>query len=226
MSVFFIHGAGANLSVWHLQTIYFKDSTAVELPGHPNGSGLTTVNDYAQVVERKIDENGTTPPIMVGHSMGGAIAIELALRKREVRALVLVGTGARLRVHPEFLAKIKENYEEAAKLIASWSVSTSADPVLVDRIARDLMRVNPEVTLGDFMACDKFDRMDRVEEIGCPTLVVCGEEDRMTPRKYSQYLHEKISNSELAIIPAAGHGVMLEKPREFNRVLEAFFDSL
>lgn len=224
LSIFFIHGAGANASVWHLQTVYFKDSVAIELPGHPNGSGLATVDEYASFVERKID--GASRPIIAGHSMGGAIAIELALRKRELRGLVLVGTGARLRVRSEFFAKMKENYEEAAKLLASWSVSSSADPVLVDRMARDLMSVKPKVTLGDFIACDKFDRMDRVGEIRCPTLVVCGEDDRMTPKKYSEFLHDRIENSELVSIPGAGHSVMLEKPKEFNQVLRAFFGSL
>jgi pimeloyl-ACP methyl ester carboxylesterase len=226
LSVLFIHGAGANPSVWHFQILHFKDSIAVELPGHPNGSGLTTIDDYASVVEHLIDVRRIHEPILVGHSMGGAIAIELALRKQRLRALVLVGTGARLRVHPELFVKIKENYEEAAKLLASWSVSDSADPVLVDRVASDLMRVSPEVALGDFMACDKFDRMDRIGEIGCQTLVVCGEDDRMTPKKYSQYLHERIKGSELVLIPSAGHGVMLERHREFNRALENFFASL
>jgi pimeloyl-ACP methyl ester carboxylesterase len=226
MSILFIHGAGANPSVWHLQIVHFKGSLAVELPGHPNGSGLWSVDDYARVVEHQIDERRITDPIIVGHSMGGAIAIEVALRRRELRALVLVGTGARLRVRAEFLAKVNEDYEKAAKLLAAWSVSASADPILVDRIARDLVKVKAEVTLGDFTACDRFDRMNRVGEIACRTLVVCGEDDRMTPKKYSQYLHERIKNSELAIMPGAGHSVMLEKPREFNRVLEAFFVSL
>jgi pimeloyl-ACP methyl ester carboxylesterase len=199
---------------------------AVELPGHPIGSGLQSVDDYARVVERQIDEKGITHPIIVGHSMGGAIAIELALRRRELRALVLVGTGARLRVRAEFLAKIKEDYEEAVKLLASWSVSPKADPIVAERTTRDLTKVKPEVTLGDFMACDRFDRMTSVADIACRTLIICGEDDRMTPLKYSQYLHETIRNSELAIIPGAGHGVMLEKPREFNRVLETFLASL
>jgi pimeloyl-ACP methyl ester carboxylesterase len=226
LSILFIHGAGANPSVWHLQTVHFKDSIALELPGHPDGLGLNTIDGYVRAVEHQIEEKEMIKPIVVGHSMGGAIAIELALRCRALGALILVGTGARLRVRPAFLAEIKDNYNEAAKLIASWSVSASADPVLVDRIARDLLRVNPKVTLGDFMACDKFDRMDRVREIEYRTLVLCGEEDRMTPKKYSQYLHEKIKNSELVIIPGAGHGVMLEKSREFNRALEVFLVSL
>ena len=226
MAILFIHGAGANPSVWHLQIVHFNDSMAVELPGHPNGTGLRSVDDYARVVERQIDEAGITDPILVGHSMGGTIAIEVALGRQELSALVLVGTGARLRVRTDFLAKVKEDYEKAAELLASWSVSASADPILVDRIARDLVKVKPEVTLGDFVACDKFDRMNRVGEIACRTLVVCGEDDRMTPRKYSQYLHERIKNSKLVIIPGAGHSVMLEKPHEFNRVLDEFFVSL
>ncbi|HXZ89920.1 MAG TPA: alpha/beta hydrolase [Candidatus Dormibacteraeota bacterium] len=226
MAILFIHGAGANPSVWHFQIVHFNDSMAVELPGHPNGTGLRSVDDYARVVERQIDEAGITDPILVGHSMGGTIAIEVALGRQELSALVLVGTGARLRVRTDFLAKVKEDYEKAAELLASWSVSASADPILVDRIARDLVKVKPEVTLGDFVACDKFDRMNRVGEIACRTLVVCGEDDRMTPRKYSQYLHERIKNSKLVIIPGAGHSVMLEKPHEFNRVLDEFFVSL
>jgi len=224
--VLFIHGAGANPSVWHFQTLHFRDSVAVELPGHPNGSGLATVGSYADFVEDQIREKGIRQPVIAGHSMGGGICIELALRKLDLRGLVLVGTGARLRVRPDFLAKIQENYEEAARSIATWSVATSADPMLVDRVMSDLMRVRPEVTLGDFRACDQFDRMERVGEIGCRTLVICGEEDRMTPLKYAQYLHEKISGSKLVTIPGAGHGVMLEKHREFNRALESFLASL
>lgn len=226
MTTIFIHGAGANPSVWRLQTLHFPDSLAIELPGHPVGRSLATVSDYAHVVERQISEKGISKPVIVGHSMGGAIAIELALGNHSLAGLVLVGTGARLRVRAEFLAKIKENYLEAAKLLASWSVSASSDPIISERMVQDLMKVKPEVTLGDFIACDKFDRIDRVGEIACRTLIICGEDDVMTPKKYSEFLHERIKNSQLTVIPGAGHSVMLEKPREFNRTLGAFLASM
>lgn len=158
--------------------------------------------------------------------MGGAIAITLALLRHDWAGLVLVGTGARLRVDAKILAMIMKNYEEACKLVAAWSVSARSDPVIAERIAKEMLKAKPEVTLGDFQACDKFDRMGDVGGIHCKTLIMCGADDRMTPPKYSQYLHEKIVSSKLLIIPSAGHSVMLEKHREFNDALAAFLDSL
>jgi len=226
MTIFFIHGAGGTPAVWRLQTSHFQDSVAVELPGHPTGSGFTTIEEYAQVVRDRIGRQEWRKSIIVGHSMGGAIAMELALGNEQLRGLVLVGTGGRLRVRPEFISELRENYEEAAKLIASWSVSPRADPVIIDRLADDLLKVRAQVTLGDFLACDKFDRMTELEKVTCRTLVVCGEDDKMTPEKYSRYLHEKIKDSKLEIIPGAGHSVMVEKHRAFNQAIEDFVASL
>jgi len=226
LKTFFIHGAGGTPAVWRLQTAHFKDSVAVELPGHPAGSGFTSIEEYARAVSDRIGQQEWRKTIIVGHSMGGAIAIELALDNEELRGLVLVGTGGRLRVRPEFISKLRENYAEAAKLIASLSVSPRADPIILDRLADDLLKVSPQVTLGDFLACDKFDRMNDLEKVTCRTLVVCGEDDKMTPEKYSRYLHEKIRDSKLEIIPGAGHSVMVEKHRPFNQAIERFVASL
>ncbi len=226
MTPLFIHGAAANPMVWRLQLLHFKGALAVELPGHPTGPGCSTVEEYAASTEEYIRKNGVEGPVLVGHSMGGAIAITLALRRLDMAGLVLVGTGARLRVDPDILSQVKENYEEASKLVASWSISPRSDPVIADRISKEMLKVKPEVTFGDFEACDNFDRMNDVEKITCRTLIVCGEDDRMTPPKYSQYLHEKISGSKLVVIPGAGHSVMLEKHRIFNDALQAFLDSL
>ena len=226
MKPIFIHGAGANPMVWRLQLIHFNGSLAVELPGHTSGAGYSTIEDYASSVEEYIKKEAVKDPVLVGHSMGGAIAITLALAKFKLAGLVLVGTGARLRVQPTILSKVKENYEEASKLIAAWSVSPRSDPVIAQRIAQELLRTNSRVTYGDFMACEKFDRMNEVQNITCKTLIVVGEDDRMTPVKYSQYLHEKILGSKLVVIPGAGHSVMLEQQRLFNGAVEAFLGSL
>ena len=212
--------------VWRLQLLHFKGGLAVELPGHPSGPGCSTIEDYASSVEEHIREKTLKDPVLVGHSMGGAIAITIALKNSDLAGLVLVGTGARLRVDPNILTGIKENYEDVSKLVGKWSVSPSSDPIIAERIAEDLLNVKPEVAYGDFIACDRFDRMNDVQKITCKTLIVVGADDRMTPVKYSQYLHEKIVNSSLVVISDAGHNVMLEKHREFNAAVEAFLDSL
>jgi pimeloyl-ACP methyl ester carboxylesterase len=226
LTLLFIHGAGASPSVWRLQLAHFKGAIAVELPGHPSGHGCSTIDDYASVVEQYLREKTVRSPVLVGHSMGGAIAMTHALRGYKLAGLVLVGTGARLRVHPDILRGIKENYEEVSRLIASWSVSPRSDPVIAERIGQDLLHANPEVVYGDFIACDKFDRMNDLQKIACKTLIVVGADDRMTPVKYSQYLHDGIANSTLIVVPEAGHSVMLEKPRAFNGALEGFLGSL
>ncbi len=76
----------------------------------------------------------------------------------------------------------------------------------------------------DLAACNAFDIMTRIHEIQLPTLIICGTEDRLTPVKYSQYLHDKIVSSTLHIIPDAGHYVMREQPEAVNHVIEDWID--
>jgi pimeloyl-ACP methyl ester carboxylesterase len=226
LTLLFIHGAGASGKVWHLQLAHFRGSLALDLPGHPTGSGCTSIEDYADFVGKYIESNAVKDLVVVGHSMGGAIAIELALRGTRMAGLILVGTGARLRVQPEILRTILGNYDEACKLVARWSVSQEAGGFIVNQIAQEMLKVKAEVAHGDFSACDRFDRMNDVEKISAKTLIVCGADDRLTPFKYSQFLHERIRDSKLVVVPDAGHSVMLEKHREFNGALEAFLSSL
>lgn len=222
----FIHGAGGGHVTWRLQLIRFKDAQAISLPGHPEGKGRDTIEEYTDFVRDYIQANHVQEPVIVGHSMGGAIAIEYALRNANLTGLVLVGTGARLRVRKDLLSKILGNYYDASRMLAELSVAPECDPVIVDRLVNEVLKVRPEVTYGDFCACNKFDRMNEVHRIACPTLIICGAKDQLTPMEYSEYLNQEIENSKLAVIPEAGHSTMLEKHREFNRVLEAFEASL
>jgi pimeloyl-ACP methyl ester carboxylesterase len=226
MTLIFIHGAGGSRMSWQPQLHYFKEARAIELPGHPTGSGFRTITQYAESVQEYLEENEIRYPVLVGHSMGGAIAIEYALTHTDLQGLVLVGTGARLRVRQDLMTKIMEDYEQASRLIAQLSVSPSCEPHLVENIAREMLKVRADVTYGDFEACNSFDRMNEVDQIAAQTLIVCGADDLMTPPKYSEYLHKKIQHSELIIVPAAGHSVMLEKHRELNKAIEAFVASL
>ncbi len=79
-----------------------------------------------------------------------------------------------------------------------------------------------EVLRDDFRACDAFDRRSDVAAIAAPTLILCGDADRMTPAKYSQFLRDEIRNSQLVIVPDAGHMVMLEQPHAVTAAIDAF----
>lgn len=226
LTLLFIHGAASTPLVWHLQLKRFNHATAIALAGHTAGSGLLSIEDYASFVEARIKGSHISSPVIVGHSMGGAIAIDLALRGIPMSGLVLVGTGARLKVHPQILKKIREDYPQACKLVAQWSVAAGTSLETVNSLAREMLKVNPRVAFGDFVACDTFDRMQSVQRIKCPTLIICGSMDRLTPVKYSTYLNEKITNSRLILIPDSGHSVMLEKYREFNEAVSTFLASL
>jgi len=173
-------------------------------------------------MERKLD-----PAILVGHSMGGAIAIEIALGQPQLlRGIALVGSGARLRVTPVIKDEVTRNYPRAAEVIAEWAYSPKSDAKLKRSSVQELLEVSASVTYGDFEACDRFDKMNEIEKIALPTLIVCGGDDRLTPVKYSQYMKEKIRVARLVIIPDAGHSVMLEKPEELNAALISFISDL
>jgi pimeloyl-ACP methyl ester carboxylesterase len=223
----FIHGAGGTHKVWRYQTSAFPKSIAVELPGHPRGKGCDTVSEYAEFVTQEIVERKLTSPVLAGHSMGGAIAIEIALAHPQLLAgIVLVGSGARLRVTPVIKDEVTRNYAHAAEVIAEWAYSPKTDAKLKTASVQELLEVPAGVTYGDFLACDGFDMMNEISRISMPTLIVCGEDDALTPIKYSQYMKDRIPNARLVIIPGAGHSVMLEKPEELNAALKSFISDL
>ena len=163
--------------------------------------------------------------IIVGHSMGGAIALNLALDYPEiVSGLGLVATAARLAVNPSLIVDTAHTltYHKAVDAILSWSFSKSAPTRLVQLARTRLGESRPSVLHNDLHSCDQFDVRDRVAFITCPTLVISGSEDRMVPLRQSQYLASIIPNTVLKIVPNAGHMVMLEKPREVAQALESF----
>jgi pimeloyl-ACP methyl ester carboxylesterase len=78
----------------------------------------------------------------------------------------------------------------------------------------------------DLSACDTFDIMAQLAEITLPTLIVCGEADRLTPPKYSMYLQQHLSRSTLRILPDAGHYVMYEQPEATNQAIAEWLQTI
>jgi pimeloyl-ACP methyl ester carboxylesterase len=175
-----------------------------------------------------IDEKGYESVVLVGHSLGGAIALLYALSYPEdLVAIVCVGSGARLRVLPETL-KILERAIDDPSLLAAMQRESFAKlkPELMnDLIARS--EANGAASfLTDLRACDRFDIIDRLSEIATPTLAICGTEDVMTPLKYSQFLADRIEGAEVRLIDGGTHMVFLEQADVVNSAIAEFLEGL
>ncbi len=231
-SLVFIHGAGGNYTTWYPQRDYFSRDFNVfimELPGHgaAHGEGADEISSYALWIKGTLDELSVERPFLIGHSMGGAITMDLALRFPALsKGLILVSTGARLRVDPRILNGIKEDFPQAVKLISQFAFAKDIPHETMGLWIEEMKKNTPNILHGDFTACDRFDIMEEVTRIKNPTLVICGDQDVLSPIKFARYLAEKIPRAHLEIVEGAGHMVMLERPEEFNKKLEAFFRSV
>jgi len=211
-----LHGAGGSRLDWALRQMPSRSVIAVDLPGHGaliDQPGRMTIADYAVAVVGLLDALQLARAVFIGHSMGGAIALTLALDYPDrVAGLVLIATGARLRVHPSMLNDIIHNPPAAARQIADWSWSSHAPPEARQQMEKRLLAIPPQTLHDDFAACNAFDVSERVNAIQTPTLILVGAEDQMTPVRYSTFLAERIAVSQLHVIPNAGHMVPLEQP--------------
>ena len=226
-----IHGAGGNSLLWR-RTLSFlsggKTAIAVDLPGHPSGEiTCRSVEDYAEAVHSFIAQRGIKKPAVCGHSMGGAVALTLALdHPDDLGSLILVDTGAKLGVSPELVEGLRgQPLRAIEKMITPWSFhSLSLDAARESRTALSVS--NLPVFLNDYLACDGFDIRSRLSKISAKTLIVCGEDDRMTPLRWSAYLNQNIRSSTLAFVKEAGHMVPLEKPAALAEVVQSFLSRL
>ena len=224
-----IHGAGGNHLSWPAQLRRLPGYTvyALDLPGHgkSGGKGLASIPEYGRIACEWLGLAGLTKVVIAGHSMGSAIALWLALEHPDqVTALILIGAGARMHVHPELLQGSGEpaSFLSVVSQVTDWSYAEQAPENMV-RLARQRMaEIPPQVLSGDFLACDGFDVMDRLERVGQPALVICGEVDRLTPLKHARFLASQLPNARLVVVPGAGHMVMLEKPGEVAAAVTGF----
>jgi pimeloyl-ACP methyl ester carboxylesterase len=227
-TVLFIHGAGGGQYTWSYQKGFFEkefNPIIIELPGHgeSEGEGEDEIGAYAELVLSFVKTIGLQEVFLIGHSMGGAIVQTLALNDPEgVKGIVLAGTGARLKVLSMILDGIKNSFEETVRKINQFAYSRKALPDLIEKGVFGMRQCRAEVLYGDFLACDRFDFIDEIEKIVHPTLVLCGEDDQLTPVKYSQFLLSRIKGSKLEILPNAGHMVMMESPQAFNEKIREF----
>lgn len=226
-----VHGAGGSSLSYYYLTQHFPNCDAVDLPGHPDGKVCTSIEEYTQWLRGYIWGRGYEDVVLMGHSMGGGIVQTYALNyPEELKGIILTGTGARLRVHPDYLQEELEATQDADKY-QIWLANSEAnllqvDPDLRAKLQEASVRIGPAVEYNDMSACDRFDIMDRIQDISLPTLITVGSEDIMTPVKYADYLQEKILNSRKVVFDGATHALNVEQPKKVIPVIEEFLGTI
>ena len=232
-AVILIHGAGGNNLYWPPEIRRLKNQRiyAIDLPGHgkSEGIGRQSIAEYSRCVLDFMESLKIPKAIFVGHSMGGAIALYLGIHNpSRTLGLGLIATAPRLHVSGELLANssVEATLPLAIKRTVELSFGPHADPRTKELAAQRLAEVRYPVLHGDFMACDVFDETSLLGRAKAPSLIVCGTEDRMTPRRYSETMHSRLKKSLLHIIDGAGHMVMLEQPMLVANLLELFLNGI
>lgn len=228
----FVHGSGVDGELWLGQhpLAARRPVVTLDLSGHgdsddvaaaPGGETLSAYGSDVIAVAREVDAR-----VLVGASLGAATAMTVALeRSFSPAALVLVGAGAKLSVLSDLLFWLDTDFEQAVEFLHQSDVFFHEERPHANWSKQTMLATDQAITRRDFRTCHRFDVRDRLEEIKPPTLALVGENDRLTPRWYHEYLADNLPNCQLGIIEDAAHLAMLEQPEPFNNALQEFLDT-
>jgi pimeloyl-ACP methyl ester carboxylesterase len=230
-TLIFVHGAGGSSATWFMQLRGLSNNfhiVAIELNGHgksPDRDEQDIPDSYLHDIHGVVSK--FDKPILAGHSMGGALTQLYALNHPEhLSGIILVGTGARLRVSPVVFDMLDNDFEGYIKALGHFMFHEGTSEDMIEASKHEVRKCPTHVIQRDYELCDRFDIMEKVAKIKIPALILVGEEDSMTPVKYSKYLHDKIEGSVMHVIGAAAHSVMLEQSSSFNRFVAEWVNGL
>ncbi|MCF8010074.1 MAG: alpha/beta hydrolase [Clostridiales bacterium] len=229
-TVVFLHGAGGTHQDWRYQVEYFGKkylSIAIDLPGHGNSQGETKkdISHYTTFLKNFCEHVIGSPIVLVGHSMGGAIALDFAVNYPEdLSGLVLASTGGQLKIAPAITNMFAGGKIFYQLIDYIYNKNTPKDLLI---FARDeLAKTPPKVFYNDFLACNNFDITDNLKDISTKTLVVYADTDNLVSTEQSKILHQNIPNTQQKVIENSGHMLIVENPEQFNKYLNDFIDLL
>jgi sigma-B regulation protein RsbQ len=231
----FLHGLGGRAENWLYQRRYFAKTRTVicpDMPGHGRSTGREiSFIRYADVLVGLLDSLHVTSCEMVGLSKGARVGLSLAARlPHRVSGLVLVNTFVCLT--PEDRNKREKLYallsnadggqEWARQLVAEMGLAT--DSTIARGFIRALDTIDPEHIRRIFLEVIAHDQRSELAKVTAPVLVLRGEADHFVPTYCATYLRQQLHRSEHSVMRDCGHLPYLERPEEFNRVVEAFLD--
>lgn len=239
-TIVFIHGGGMDRTVWALQTRYFayhgRNVLAIDLPGHGRtvGPPLATIPEMADWVMALLDSLGVDGCALVGHSMGSLVAFDGAARYAErITALALLGVTVPMPVAGMLLDAAERNDHASFDMVTLWGhsrhgqIGANRAPGLwmTGAAVTVLERCAPGLHHATLKAANDYrpDLAGLAGAITCPTLLVLGQRDAMTPAKAAGPLAEAIAGARTVTLAGCGHMMMAEQP---DQVLDALISIL
>ena len=229
-----LHGSGGNSAVLRplLEQLAALGVAAVA-PNRPGrlgsaGAPAATAAEAAEWLAGVIEALGLERVLLAGHSYGGGVAQEAALAASRgeppwadrLAGVVLMGTGARLRVHPGILAAAAEAVaRDEPMAVGAMAFHASTDPERIAAHDQAAALTPPAAVLADWEACDRFDRLGQLGGLQIPALVLAGASDPLTPLKYAQHLADAIPGARMRVWDDAGHMFVLERVEEVAAAL-------
>ncbi len=238
--IIFIHGFPFDKSSWLPQIEFLKHTHRV-LAYDIRGFGKSTAGEenmsisiFADDLVELMDVLQINKAVACGLSMGGYILLNAVNRYPErFEAIILSDTQCvadspegkekRYKTIDQINAEGLKNFAEGFVQNIFCPESLDAKKELVERIKDIILSTSPITITGTLSALAQRPEMcSTLNEILVPVLILCGEEDTITPMSKSEFLNHNIANSQLHTIEKAGHMSNLEQPEEFNRYLTSF----
>ncbi len=234
----FIHGAQQDGFCWAAlaRRLARTDRRVLtpDLPGHGgnHAAPLTSVEKLADWLLAWLDAQGIGRAALIGHSLGSLIALEAAARQAQrIRRLALLGTAAPMRVAARLLetavanpAKAMASVNRGSHSVRGWLAAPSPVGLWSPGLNLRMMeRQRPALLAIGLSACNDYaGALDAAGRVRCPTLIVTGSEDRMTPPAAAEALIERLADVRVARLPGVGHAFMTEAPEALAKALEEF----
>jgi 3-oxoadipate enol-lactonase len=209
---------------------------SVDLRGHglsPDAAMGTSLADHAADVDAVIARHCEGPAMVVGVSLGGMVAQELALRHpRSVAGLVLCGCGATF--GDDFRPALRQRGLDAEQngmaaivdtTLDRWFTAAARQGPLADAVRERLLRNKTGNWSATWQAISNHDALPRLATVRVPTVVIAGEHDAATPAAASRQLAAAISGARWICIPGAPHMMQIECADGFNAQVRTFLES-
>ncbi|MCB9522598.1 MAG: alpha/beta fold hydrolase [Myxococcales bacterium] len=223
-----LHGASGNAATWGPVLDAWDPALAaraVDLPGR-GATPKPPLADVAALADAVLADLPPGPaPLLVGHSLGGAVALMAALRHpSRVTRIALVSSASRLRVAPTILQAAAQA-TPTTPLRLDFAFGPHTPPSVIARYHADAATTPPAASVADWQACDGFDVRARLGEVRARVLVAYGAADVLTPAKHQGPLTDALPRAQRAEHPTAGHMLPWEAPAWLGQILVDFLQS-